>query len=86
VLIDVRWAAGDTQRMLAVAAALVAEGRDAIMTSGTPAIAALRDATTMIPIVFVTYGDPVVSGWVASLAQPNGNLTCLANFEVSIGG
>ena len=86
VRIDVRWAAGDTQRMLAEAAALVAEGQDAIMTSGTPAIAALRDATTTIPIVFVTYGDPVARGWVASLAQPGGNLTGLANFETSIGG
>jgi putative ABC transport system substrate-binding protein len=85
VRIDVRWAAGDTQRMLAEAAALVAEGQDAILTSGTPAIAALRNATTTIPIVFVTYGDPVARGWVASLAQPGGNLTGLANFEGSIG-
>src|SRR4051812_197654 len=83
--IDVRWAAGDTQRMRAEAAALVGEAPDAILTSGTPAIAALRDATTTIPIVFVTYGDPVARGWVASLAQPGGNITGIANFESSIG-
>jgi putative ABC transport system substrate-binding protein len=83
--IDVRWAGGNPQRMRAEAAALVAEGQDAILTSGTPAIAALRDATTTIPIVFVTYGDPVARGLVASLAKPGGNLTGLANFEGSIG-
>jgi putative ABC transport system substrate-binding protein len=83
--IDVRWAGGDIQRMRAEAAALVGEAPDAILTSGTPAIAALRDATTTIPIVFVTYGDPVARGWVASLAQPGGNITGLANFESSIG-
>ncbi|WP_353701864.1 ABC transporter substrate-binding protein [Bradyrhizobium sp. INPA03-11B] len=83
--IDVRWTAGDIQRMRAEAAALVEEAPDAVLTSGTPAIAALRDATTTIPIVFVTYGDPVARGWVASLAQPGGNVTGLANFEASIG-
>lgn len=85
VRIDVRWAGGDTQRMQTEAAALVAEGQDVILTSGTPAIAALRDATATIPIVFVTYGDPVARGLVASLAKPGGNLTGLANFEDSIG-
>jgi putative ABC transport system substrate-binding protein len=85
IRIDVRWAGGDTQRMQAEAAALVAEGQDAILTSGTPAIAALRDATTIIPLVFVTYGDPVARGLVASLAQPGGNITGFANFEGSLG-
>jgi len=83
--IDVRWTAGDIQRMRAEAAALVGEAPDAVLASGTPAISALRDATTTIPIVFVTYGDPVARGWVASLAQPGGNITGLANFESSIG-
>src|SRR5882724_8407545 len=83
--IDVRWTAGDIQRMRAEAAALVGEAPDAILTSGTPAIEALRDATTTIPIVFVSFGDPVARGWVASLAQPGGNITGLANFESSIG-
>ena len=78
IRIDVRWASGDPQRMRTEAAALVGEAPDAILTSGTPAIAALRDATTTIPIVFVTYGDPVARGWVTSLAQPGGNITGLA--------
>ena len=79
--IDVRWAGGDIQRMQAEAAALVRAAPEAILTSGTPAIVALRDATMTIPIVFVTYGDPVARGWVTSLAQPGGNITGLANFE-----
>lgn len=83
--LDVRWAAGDIHRMRAEAAALVKEAPDAILTSGTPAIEALREATKTIPVVFVSYGDPVARGWVASLAQPGGNLTGLANFESSIG-
>jgi putative tryptophan/tyrosine transport system substrate-binding protein len=85
IRVDVRWAAGDPQRMRAEAAALAKEAPDAILSSGTPAIAALRDATTTIPIVFVTYGDPVARGWVESIAQPGRNLTGLANFESSIG-
>jgi putative ABC transport system substrate-binding protein len=71
--------------MLAEAAALVAEGQDVVLTSGTPAIAALRDATTTTPILFVTYGDPVARGLVASLAQPGGNITGFANFESTLG-
>jgi putative ABC transport system substrate-binding protein len=85
VRIDVRWAGGDIRRMKSEAEALVAEGQDAILTSGTPAIAALRDATTTIPLVFVTYGDPVARGLVTSLARPGGNITGLANFESSLG-
>ena len=83
--LDVRWTSGDPRRMWAEAAALVAEAPDAILTSGTPAIEALRNATTTIPIVFITYGDPVARGWVASLAHPGGNITGLANFESSLG-
>jgi putative ABC transport system substrate-binding protein len=85
IRLDVRWAGGDPQRMRAEAAALVAEGQDVVLTSGTPAIAALRDATTTTPILFVTYGDPVARGLVASLAQPGGNITGFANFESTLG-
>jgi putative ABC transport system substrate-binding protein len=83
--LDVRWTGGDPLRMRAEAAALVGGAPDAILSSGTPAIAALRDATKTIPIVFVTYGDPVARGWVDSLARPGGNITGLANFESSLG-
>ena len=85
VRLDVRWTAGDPRRMRDEAAALVQEAPDAILSSGTPAITALRDATKTIPIVFVTYGDPVARGWVESLARPGGNITGLANFEASLG-
>ena len=84
--LDVRWAAGDMQRMVAEAGALVAQAPDAILASGTPTTAALRDATRTIPIVFVTYGDPVARGFVASLARPGGNITGFTNFESTLGG
>ena len=84
--LDVRWAAGDMQRMRAEAAALVAQAPDAILASSTPTTAALRDATRTIPIVFVTYGDPVARGFVASLARPGGNITGFTNFESTLGG
>jgi putative ABC transport system substrate-binding protein len=84
--IDVRWAGGDTRRMGSEAAALVAEAPDAILASSTPATAALRDATRTIPIVFVTYGDPIARGFVASLGRPGGNITGFTNFEETLGG
>jgi putative ABC transport system substrate-binding protein len=84
--IDVRWAGGDARRMGAEAAALVAQAPDAILASSTPATAALRDATRTIPIVFVTYGDPVARGFVASMGRPGGNITGFTNFEETLGG
>jgi putative ABC transport system substrate-binding protein len=84
--LDVRWAAGDPQRMRTEAAALVADAPDAILASSTPTTAALRDATTTVPVVFVTYGDPVARGFVASLARPGGNITGFTNFESTLGG
>jgi putative tryptophan/tyrosine transport system substrate-binding protein len=84
--IDVRWAGGDARRMGTEAAALVAQAPDAILASSTPATAALRDATRTIPIVFVTYGDPVARGFVASMGRPGGNITGFTNFEETLGG
>jgi putative ABC transport system substrate-binding protein len=84
--VDIRWAAGDSQRMRAEAMALIADAPDAILVSSTPATAVLRDLTRTIPVVFVTYGDPVARGFVASLARPGGNITGFTNFEATLGG
>ena len=59
------------------AKAMVARGAQALLTRGTPATRALRDATATIPIV-TGVGDPVASGFAASLAAPGGNVTGLS--------
>src|SRR5262245_65896253 len=59
----------------ALAAELVARQVDLILTGGTPATQAAKQATTTIPIVFFLGGDPVQSGLIAGYAQPGGNVT-----------
>ncbi len=56
-----------------------------ILANSTPVATALHEQTRTVPIVFVQVTDPVGQGFVASLAQPGGNLTGITNFEFSIG-
>src|SRR6516165_1118656 len=86
VRMDVRWAGGDANRMPALARELVALQPDIIVTSGTAATVAVQREMRMIPIVFVTVGDPVASGLVERLDQPGGNMTGFANYEATLGG
>jgi len=79
-----RWAAGDPNRLRADAAQLVSL-TDLIVAEGTPALAAARDATDSLPIVFVNVTDPVAQGFVQSLAHPGANITGFALFEGSMG-
>src|SRR5262249_49484074 len=71
VVIDYRWAEGRTERYAEIAAEFVRLKVDVIVTVGG-AVAAAKQATATIPIVFAGAGDPVGSGMVASLAQPGG--------------
>jgi ABC-type uncharacterized transport system substrate-binding protein len=76
LVIDYRDAAGKTERFPTLAAELVALKPDVIVTAGgTLAALAAKQATTGIPIVFASVGDPVAEGLVTSLARPGGNLT-----------
>jgi putative ABC transport system substrate-binding protein len=78
VAIDYRWAEGRDERFADIAAEFVRLKVDVIVTSGTPAVSASKQATSVIPIIFATAGDPVRNNLVASLAQPGGNVTGLS--------
>ena len=75
VVIEVRSAEGEIERLAGLAAQLVEMKVDVIVATGTPAIQAAQRATNTVPIVMGTVGDPVGSRFVASLARPGGNIT-----------
>ena len=75
VRIEYRWAEGNYERLPGLAADLVRRKVDIIITQGTPAAFAAKQATTTIPIVMAIVGDPVDSGIVASYSRPGGNIT-----------
>jgi ABC-type uncharacterized transport system substrate-binding protein len=81
LVIESRWAEGKFDRLPELAAELVRLKVDVILTAGTPGIRAAKNATTTIPVVMVTSGDPVAFGFVASLARPGGNITGSSNFS-----
>jgi len=84
--IDLRWAAGNRERMEALAKELTASQPDVIFCRSTPATASLLKQTRSIPIVFAVVSDPVGEGFVASLARPGGNATGFTNAESSLTG
>ena len=77
VRIEYRWSAGDVGREKASAAELVRSTPDVIVVAGWTALAELHRLTSTIPIVFAQVGDPVDSGFVASLTRPGGNISGL---------
>jgi putative ABC transport system substrate-binding protein len=85
IQIDTRWATADIESLQRSAKQLVALQPDLILTGSTPATAAMRQQTNTIPIVFAMVGDPVGSGFVASLLRPGGNLTGFVPIENSLG-
>jgi len=86
VKIDVRWASGSADRMREIVSEFVASKPDVIVASGTPAVAALKRATSTIPVVFVGIAEPVAQGFVTNMAHPGGNITGFSLVDFSIVG
>ena len=83
VHIDYRWAGGDAAQAEANAAELVSQKPDVIVANSM--LAAVRNETNTIPIVFVVVADPIGQGFVSSFAHPGGNITGFTSFEFAIG-
>jgi len=76
--IEYRWAEWRADRAAEIASEFVRLKVDVILTSGTANVIAAKQATAVVPIIFVLAGDPVGAGFVASLARPGGNVTGLS--------
>ena len=86
IRIDYRFAAGDPALFKTYAAELVGMSPNAILASTSAAVAALRQKTSTIPIVFVLVQDAVGQGLVKSLARPGGNLTGFNYYDAALMG
>jgi putative ABC transport system substrate-binding protein len=84
IAIEYRWAEGRNERYREIVAEFVRLRVNVIVTQGTAAIIAAKEATSVIPIVFAAANDPVGTGLVASLARPGGNVTGLSNQFIDI--
>ena len=86
IVIESRYAEGKRDRLPALATELARLNVDVIVSGGSQTTRAAKQATMTIPIVMAADGDPVRSGFVASLAQPGGNITGLAALTPEISG
>jgi putative ABC transport system substrate-binding protein len=86
ITIEHRFSGGDIAQIQALVKELVGSQPDVIAAGGTPVIAALKQATRTIPIVFSVVNDPVGQGFVANLARPGGNITGFMQFEYTLSG
>ena len=82
--LDNYYADGRYDRLPALAADLVARRVDVIECGGIPEALAAKKATSTIPIVYFSGGDPVAAGLVASLSRPGGNVTGVTNLTVEL--
>jgi putative ABC transport system substrate-binding protein len=86
IRIDYRFAGGDPTLFKTYAEELVGLSPDVLLAAATPGVAALRQQTRTIPIVFVFVADPVGQGFVQSLARPGGNVTGFSSFDTVLLG
>jgi len=83
--IEYRWAEGNYERLATLIAELIAAKVDVIVTAGTPAALAVKNAGA-VPLVMVAVGDPIGSGLVASFARPGGSATGLTSMTPELEG
>jgi putative ABC transport system substrate-binding protein len=86
IVIEYRFAEGKLDRLPELATELVQLKVDCIVTAGTPATLAAKQATSTIPIVMGQAGDPVEEGFIVSLARPGGNITGLTDITSDLAG
>ena len=84
LVFDYRSAEGRGERYPELAAELVRRNVDVIVTRGTPAVLAAKNATATVPVVMAASGDPLRTGVVAGLARPGGNVTGLSAFTLEL--
>jgi putative tryptophan/tyrosine transport system substrate-binding protein len=86
VQFEIRWASGDPDKARSFAKELIGMSPDVIVPSSNLVTTIVQQETRTIPVVFILVGDPIGSGYVASMAQPGGNLTGFAVLENAIAG
>ncbi|TAK52271.1 MAG: ABC transporter substrate-binding protein [Betaproteobacteria bacterium] len=86
LLIEYRWVEGNYDRLPALIGELLASKVEVIVTAGTPATLAVKQATTSTPLVMIAVGDPVGTGIVPSLSRPGGNITGLTSISPELDG
>ena len=86
IAIEYRWADARSDRLAEIAAEFSRLKVDVIVTGGTPAVMAAKQAAPVVPIVFAAVGDPVGVGFVASLARPGGNVTGVSSLTADLAG
>ena len=86
IIVEYRWGEGKETRLPELIAEVIGLKPDIIVTAGTPAVLAAKNATTTIPIVMTNSPDAVRDGLVASLARPGGNVTGMSIFTPELTG
>ena len=79
LVLEVRWAEAEYERLPAMAAELLQQRVDVIVAAGPAAIQVVRRATSTLPVVIAASGDPLSFGFVQSLSRPGGNITGLSS-------
>jgi putative ABC transport system substrate-binding protein len=86
IILEYRYAEGHIEQLPQLAAELVRMPVDVIVTALSPGIQAAKRATDTIPIVFAVSGNPLATGYVASLSHPGGNVTGLSAMDYELSG